>query len=147
MEWFDSPSRSCACQRPCWIARQARSSACLSLLNGRQRHLAFEFDPWLRTKIQMRGRWKIIRRLFCHSFRHWLWFTLRGSNWLTNKLKVQHDPYDRKFAVFTALIDFLNSAVVTGLQPDMRHGREEHCWPCKSHPLWAIGRPNPTYRC
>ncbi|HUA37923.1 MAG TPA: hypothetical protein VMA35_05930 [Candidatus Sulfopaludibacter sp.] len=40
------------------------------------------------------------------------------QQWLTNKLKVQHDLYDRKFAVFTALIDFLNSAVVTGLQPD-----------------------------
>jgi hypothetical protein len=37
---------------------------------------------------------------------------------LTNELKVQHDLYERKFAVFTALIDFLNAVVVKGLQAD-----------------------------
>jgi hypothetical protein len=40
------------------------------------------------------------------------------QQWLTNKLKVQHDLYERKFAVFIALIDFLNATVVKGLQAD-----------------------------
>jgi hypothetical protein len=37
---------------------------------------------------------------------------------LTNKLKVQHDLYERKFAVFTTLIDFLNAVIEKGLYQD-----------------------------
>ena len=40
------------------------------------------------------------------------------QQWLTNELKVQHDLYEQKFAVFTVLIDFLNAVVVKGLQSD-----------------------------
>lgn len=40
------------------------------------------------------------------------------QQWLTNKLKVQHDLYERKFAVFTTLIDFLNAVIEKGLYQD-----------------------------
>lgn len=40
------------------------------------------------------------------------------QQWLTNELKVQHDLYERKFKVFTALIDFLNAVVVKGMEAD-----------------------------
>jgi len=40
------------------------------------------------------------------------------QQWLTNKLKVQHDLYERKFSVFTTLVDFLNAVIEKGLYED-----------------------------
>jgi hypothetical protein len=42
------------------------------------------------------------------------------QQWLTSVLKVQHDLYERKLAVFTALIDFLSDVVVKGMETDAR---------------------------
>ena len=40
------------------------------------------------------------------------------QQYLTNELKVQHDLYERKFSVFTTLIDFLNAVIEKGLYHD-----------------------------
>jgi hypothetical protein len=67
------------------------------------------------------------------------------QQWRTNHIKLQHDLFERRFAVFTALIDFLNLAIVKGeVDPGNPRWKTFHDKARESHFLFK-GQDIPKY--